>query len=152
MKPGKKKTLEKNLLMFYYGNLREASEILFEQKKNMLNKREFEKVKEMVGLAEELKNCLKVGKIEEVGKIMHEGWTLKKKLATRITDYILDTYYDSAIKAGAIGGKLLGAGGGGFLLFYCEPEYQDSVRKAVGLRELRFRFESGGTRIIYADN
>ena len=105
----------------------------------------------MVGLAAELKNILNRGNIKSFGKILHEGWLLKKELADNISNPVLDKYYDKALKVGAIGGKVLGAGGGGFFLFYCEPKYQNDLRKALNLRELKFQFESEGAKLVYFD-
>ena len=105
----------------------------------------------MVKLAEELKEVLNKGKVRRVGEILHEGWLLKRRLASTISNPLIDEYYDNAIKAGAVGGKLLGAGGGGFFLFYCEPRDQNAVRRALDLRELKFNFDSEGSKIIYVD-
>lgn len=147
--PEVKRRLERNLLMFYVGNVRKGSRILKEQKKNMSKEDKYEKVKKMVQLAEEMRDSLNRGRIRAVGEIMHEGWLLKKELASGISNSAIDHYYDAALKAGAVGGKLLGAGGGGFLLFYCEPKYQNGVRRSLNLRELKFRFDNEGSKIIY---
>ena len=151
-KPGIKKKLERNLLMFYVGGERKASQILTEQQKNMNKQDYFDRMKAIVQLTESFKDSLMKGEMERLGEIMHEGWTLKRELASNITNPLLEEYYDKAIKAGAIGGKLLGAGNGGFLLFYCQPKYQKTVRKALGLRELRFNFDSEGSKIIFLDS
>ena len=149
MNPERKKALERNLLMFYFGSTRNASQILAEQKENMRYLSKFENVKRMVKLAEDLKVLLCDGKVKEVGRILHNGWLLKKSLASNITNSFLDEHYDRALKAGAVGGKLLGAGGGGFLLFYCEPKYQNTVREVLGLRELKFNFDTEGSKIVH---
>jgi D-glycero-alpha-D-manno-heptose-7-phosphate kinase len=81
---------------------------------------------------------------------MHKGWILKKELASRISNQFIDFYYERAITAGAIGGKLLGAGGGGFLLFYVKPEKHLSVKNALkDLTHTEFNFDNSGTKIIY---
>ncbi|MBU4492081.1 MAG: GHMP kinase, partial [Euryarchaeota archaeon] len=147
--PEVKRRLERNLLMFYVGNVRKASRILKEQKENMSKEDKYEKVRKMVQLAEELRDSLNMGRIRAVGEIMHEGWLLKKELAHGISNPAFDRYYDAAMKAGAVGGKLLGAGGGGFLLFYCEPKYQNRARRSLNLRELKFRLDNEGAKIIY---
>jgi len=151
-KPGIKKKLERSLLMFYVGGERKASQILTEQQKNMNKQDYFNRMKAIVRLTEDFKDSLMKGELERLGEIMHEGWTLKRELASNITNPLLEEYYDRAIKAGAIGGKLLGAGNGGFLLFYCQPKYQKTVRRALGLRELRFNFDSEGSKIIFLDS
>ena len=110
----------------------------------------YKMVVKMVRLAEELKDSLNRGKIKRFGEILHEGWLLKKELEGNISNTVLDKYYEKALKAGAVGGKVLGAGGGGFFLFYCHPKYQNAVRKALNLRELKLRFDNEGSKIIYS--
>lgn len=149
--PDIKKQLESNLLMFYVGNERKASQILSEQKENIKRGREYEILKKIVNLAEKMRDSLNKGDIKNFGEILHEGWLLKKRLASKISNPLIDEYYDEALKAGAGGGKLLGAGYGGFLLFYCEPKYQKRVRDALNLRELKFKFDNEGSRIVYMD-
>ncbi len=148
-KPEVKERLKRNLLMFYVGNERKSSQILSEQKENMKLDEKGEIVKKMVMLAKDLRDSLNKGNIKYFGEILHEGWLLKKKLASKISNSVLDEYYKKALNAGATGGKLLGAGGGGFFLFYCLPKYQNKVRKALNLRELKFKFEVEGSKIIY---
>ena len=144
-----KKRLQDRLLMFYVGHPRPADRILSRQARNMVRKEKYEKVKKMVTLAEELKTSIRRGRIDAFGEILHEGWLLKKNLAGNICNARLDSYYQKAMKAGSSGGKLLGAGGGGFFLFYCKPKYQARLRRSLGLRELKFRFEKAGSRIIH---
>jgi len=148
-KPEIKSRLEKNSLMFYVGNERKAGQILSEQKENMQQDEQYQAVKKMVELAENMKDCLNRGKIQSFGEILHEGWLLKRNLTSKTSSPALDEYYNKALRAGAAGGKLLGAGGGGFLLFHCQPKFQNQVRKALNLRELKFRFENEGSKIIY---
>lgn len=148
-KPEPKKKLERNLLMFYVGNQRQAGKILSQQMKDMSQKEKYEKVKKMLRLAEELKDSLNKGKIDNLGETLHRGWLLKKEMVKTISNPRIDEYYEKALKAGAIGGKLLGAGGGGFFLFYCKPRYQNLVRRALALRELKFGFENEGSKIIH---
>jgi D-glycero-alpha-D-manno-heptose-7-phosphate kinase len=145
--------LEKNLLMFYTGITRSASEILAEQKNNTcMDKSKIENLHKMVKLAGELKNELLRGNIDTLAEILHAGWMYKRELASGISNEQINHYYDIAIKNGASGGKLLGAGGGGFLLFYVKEDYQDRVRKALSdLKELEFHFDYAGTGIIYYD-
>lgn len=148
-KPEIKSRLERSLLMFYIGNERKAGQILSEQKENMKKNEKIELVKRMVMLAKDMKDSLNGGNIKNFGEILHEGWLIKKELASNISNPMLDEYYEKALKAGAVGGKLLGAGGGGFFLFYCEPKYQNKVKEALDLREMKFKFDNEGSKIIY---
>lgn len=143
------KKLQKNLLMFYTGTTRSANTILAEQTKNITSEDKARNLLKMCGLAKDMKVALENNDISSFGKILDEGWQLKKELASGIANPAIDEAYDIAMKNGALGGKLLGAGGGGFLLFYCEEEKQDQLKKAIGLRELDFSFERDGTSVIY---
>lgn len=143
------KELQKNLLMFYTGTTRSANTILAEQTKNITSEDKARNLLKMCGLAKDMKVALENNDISSFGKILDEGWQLKKELASGIANPAIDEAYEIAMKNGALGGKLLGAGGGGFLLFYCEEEKQDKLKKAIGLRELDFSFERDGTSVIY---
>lgn len=142
---------QKNLLMFYTGETRSASEILDEQKVNVKNdKKKVEFLHKIVQLAYELKSEFIKGNIDAAGEILHTSWMYKKELATTITNSKIDYYYDLAMKNGALGGKLLGAGGGGFLLFYVKEENQERVFAALkDLYRMPFRFETQSTALIY---
>ena len=148
-----RRLMSDSLLMFYTGLTRSASGILAEQKKNTSNDTsKFESLRRMKGLAEDLEKSLNRGQIEAVGESMHAGWLEKKRLASKISTPQIDQWYDEGIRAGARGGKLLGAGGGGFLMFYCEPKYQAALREALGdMREVKFELESQGTRVLYVE-
>ena len=143
------KELQKNLLMFYTGTTRSANTILAEQTKNITSEDKAKNLLKMCGLAKDMKVALENNDISSFGRILDEGWQLKKELASGIANPAIDEAYEIAMKNGALGGKLLGAGGGGFLLFYCEEEKQDQLKKAIGLRELDFSFERDGTSVIY---
>lgn len=143
------KELQKNLLMFYTGTTRSANTILAEQTRNITSEDKARNLLKMCGLAKDMKVALENNDISSFGKILDEGWQLKKELASGIANPAIDEAYEIAMKNGALGGKLLGAGGGGFLLFYCEEEKQDQLKKAIGLRELDFSFERDGTSIVY---
>ncbi|MBF0570609.1 MAG: GHMP kinase [Candidatus Omnitrophica bacterium] len=143
-----KQALNKKLLLFYTGITRISSSILKEQGQN--TPKNIEHVNGLVELSRQLLKKLQANDLHGFGEILHEGWRLKKKLASGITNVEIDDYYEKALKAGAVGGKILGAGGGGFLLFYCEEYNQNSVRKALaGLKETPFNFEPQGSKIIY---
>ena len=143
--------LEKNLLMFYTGTTRSAGSILSEQKKNTTSdKAKINNLHKMVQLSVDLKKELLQGNTNAMGEILHAGWMYKKELAKGISNSDIDYYYDLAMKNGAKGGKLLGAGGGGFLLFYVEEQYRSKVRRALAdLKEIDFKFDNKGTQVIY---
>jgi D-glycero-alpha-D-manno-heptose-7-phosphate kinase len=141
--------LQRNILMFYTKTYRSTSEILKKQKRFMADSDKFGLVNEMIPYVYKLKEALYQGYFDYLGEVLHKGWCLKKQITKEISSEKVDFYYKKALKAGAIGGKLLGAGGGGFLLFYCPIKNQDTVRKALsGLFELRFSFDSDGSKII----
>ena len=143
------KQLQKNLLMFYTGTTRSANTILAEQTKNITVDDKAKNLLKMCDLAKDMKVALEGNDISSFGRILDEGWQLKKELASGIANPAIDEAYEIAMKNGALGGKLLGAGGGGFLLFYCEEEKQAQLKKAIGLKELDFSFERDGTSVIY---
>lgn len=145
------KELNKKLLLFYTGIERISSHILKEQWDNIDINNEF--LDKMVSLSISLKETIINNGSSAVGNILHQGWGYKKQLASKITSSIIDQYYQRAIDAGATGGKILGAGGGGFLLFYCEIEKQNNVRKSMSaLKEIPFHFEPQGSKIIYVSD
>ncbi len=145
--------LEKNLLMFYTGLTRSAGSILAEQKKNTsYDESKIRNLHKMVGLSRDLKIELLKGNTNAMGEILHRGWMYKKELANGITNPDIDYCYNLAIENGALGGKLLGAGGGGFLLFYVEEQYHSKVRRALSkLKEIDFKFDNKGANIIHYD-
>ncbi len=142
--------LQKNLLMFYTGDQRSASAILAEQNKNNAQEEKFKALQTMVGLVYEAKDAILKGNLDDFGKILHENWILKKNLASGITNSIIDNAYKTALENGALGGKLLGAGGGGFLLFYCPLHLQEKLIAALKpFRKFDFRFEQEGSKLIH---
>lgn len=142
--------LQSHLIMFYTGINRDASNILSVQSKNFEeNVKITEQMKQMVRLAEILKDNLKAGKLENFGRILDENWTLKKEMAKGVSSGQIDNWYELAKKAGAEGGKILGAGGGGFLLFFAPPDRHPAIISA--LRELKkfdFNFEPKGSIVV----
>ena len=145
------KQLEKNLIMLYVGGEHSASKILKEQSKNMASAKDKEEgQKRIVELTHELKYELEHNNIDAVGKTLHENWLIKKTLANGISNPDFDRWYDMALKAGATGGKILGAGGSGFFLFYVPEEKQENFRKVMkGLPEMEFKFDHLGTTVIF---
>ena len=142
--------IEENLIMFYTGITRSAKSILTEQQENTINDVDkFNILRKMRNLADELRSKLQTGNIKAIGEMLHKGWLLKKELASGITSNIIDSYYERGMSAGAVGGKLLGAGGGGFLLFYCEKLKQaDLINELAELKPFKFGFDMQGTRVI----
>jgi len=148
--PETQEQLSNNLLLFYTGQTSLSSTILPEQNKNIENNRTF--LDSMVALAERLYDSLGKNDFKEFGNILHKGWILKQQLTNSITNKTINNYYKKARAAGAMGGKILGSGGGGFLLFYCNPEHQNNVRQALSnLKETSFTFETEGSKIVYVD-
>ncbi|HZU24668.1 MAG TPA: galactokinase [Bryobacteraceae bacterium] len=151
--PEAEQEFSQRLLMFYLGQERQASDILEEQARNMADEAKFSRVREMAALAEEFRTALLRHCFTACGELMNEGWRLKRELAGGISNDLVESTYQRAMAAGATGGKVLGAGGGGFLLLYCEPRRQERLRAALAdLREMPFRFSPEGSRVIYADN
>lgn len=148
----KKETLEMlqdNLVMFYTGIKHDANAILAEQKKRIRQMDKIQNLITMCEIAREMKASLEQNDLSDFGRMLHKNWLLKKELAGRISRPDIDRLYDTALKHGAEGGKLLGAGGGGFLLFYCEKDKQKELTEALGLKRFDFRFEHDGTSVVY---
>ncbi len=146
--PDIKRALNDSLMLFYTGYAREASYVLSEQKSNTLDNSRT--LAQMVSMVDEMESYLLAGKLDEFGRCLHQGWELKKSLASKISNSVIDSLYQRAIEAGALGGKIAGAGGGGFLLLYCSHEKQNCVRKALSdLHELPFSFELDGSKVIF---
>lgn len=143
-----RRRLSGNLLLFYTGLVMKSSEVLSEQKLK-INER-IEALSEMRGLAFKARDAIAEGAFNELGELLRQGWELKKGLASKISNPKIDDIYETARRAGAIGGKICGSGGGGFLLLYCPNERQGEVREALkGLRELPFHFEQDGSKVIF---
>lgn len=149
--PERKNKLNDNLLMFFTGFTRFSSDM---QKINVIrdDKNKIMQMKEMYSLVNEAEKVLtdKQCDIDEFGRLLDYTWSLKRNTSKAVSSESIDTLYKKGIDAGALGGKLLGAGGGGFLVFYVRPEQQEAVKEAM--RELLyvpFRFEDGGTRVIH---
>ncbi len=150
MKPEKYRELDENLIMVYVGGEHSANDILKGQQQAYDNKKKFETQLGMVQLAYDLRNSLQDNNIDDFGRILHEGWLMKRSLMTEISNNTIDKLYQKGIEAGALGGKLLGAGGAGFLLFYCPKEKQEMFREQMlHYKELKFGFDNFGSKIIY---
>lgn len=143
--------LEKNLIMFYTGITRSASEILAKQSAAMTeNVDAVAAMQEMVRLAHQLAAELENDNLDAFGPILHENWILKTKMAAGVSSSAIDGWYQKAMAAGAEGGKILGAGGGGFLLFYASHERHEAIERALSeLRRIPFSFDWEGSRIVF---
>lgn len=141
--------LEENLVLFYIGNERKASDILIEQKNNIGNAEKFAVLKDMVALVDVLKDVLYKGTLDEFGLLLNQNWLLKQRLASKISNNHIEDLYQLGLKNGATGGKLLGAGGGGFILFYCPKDLQQRLIAAMPARHFDFKFDNEGTKLIY---
>jgi D-glycero-alpha-D-manno-heptose-7-phosphate kinase len=145
--PDLKRQLNQNLMIFFTGKTRTSESILTEQQNNIDDRMVI--LKKMKDIVTSAHQELCDGNIDSLGHLLHESWILKKQLASQISNGTIDDLYESALNAGAIGGKIAGAGGGGFLLLYCPYEKQKAVRSALShLQEMPFRFEPDGTKVI----
>lgn len=144
----RKRLLGSNLLLFYTGQTRSSSEILTEQRSNILDRMEIlHRLKEF---GFEARHAIAENDFDDVGRILGESWTYKKQMAGKITNARIDEMYARALEAGALGGKVSGAGGGGFLLLYVPRERQNAVRGALSAyRELPFFLEEDGSKVIF---
>ncbi|MEW6586264.1 MAG: GHMP kinase, partial [Nitrospirota bacterium] len=142
-----KMKLENSLCLYYAGGKRSTREILTEQRDNISRKDKFENLEKIVSLVDALRDALHEGRIDDVGEILHRGWLFKKDLASGISRRDIDILYNRAMERGAKGGKLLGAGGTGFLLIYSENH--ESLKKYLGRRTLPFRLDREGTKILF---
>ncbi|NCA82487.1 MAG: kinase [Opitutae bacterium] len=143
--------LQDSLLLFFTGFSRYSSEVVAEQLQNVPQKgKELSEMAAMVGQGLHL--LTGGGDLADFGRLLHEGWRLKRSLSSRVSTPEIDAMYETARKAGAIGGKITGAGGGGFLLLYVEPERQPAVRKALSrLLHVPFDLDHSGSQIIFSN-
>ncbi len=140
--------LEAGLLLYFTGKTRKADAVLAEQsRRSERNLRSLDRIRDLAVAA---RKALEKGAVDAVGRSLHEGWTIKKSLARGISDGVIDAFYRKALKAGALGGKVTGAGGGGFLALYAPENRRSSVRAALkGHRELPMALEPDGSKIIF---
>ena len=148
--PERKRKLNQNLMMFFTGFTRFSSDV---QKANTIGKGDKTKqLKEMLLLVDEAEKVLtdRQTDLNEFGRMLDHTWKLKRQTGNAVSTRDIDLLYEKGMKAGALGGKLLGAGGGGFLVFYVEPDKQDNVKNAMdNLLHIPFQFEDGGTQVIH---
>lgn len=142
--------LEESLLLFYTGQTRSASKILEEQAENLSNNsNKVVALQEMVDMVPRLRNELEQGSVERLGDYLDKGWEIKRTLANSISNSELDEIYKKARALGATGGKVLGAGGGGFFLFSCSKPKQKELIANLGLKCIPIRFDHGGATVVY---
>jgi D-glycero-alpha-D-manno-heptose-7-phosphate kinase len=147
--PDTLRQLQDSLITFYTGKTRQASSILSEQSQGAESSMVTQEIMQrMKALAYELRAELNQGRINALGEIMDEGWRLKRDVHTGVSSPEIDSYYEAARNAGALGGKLLGAGGGGFLTFFAPPEAHPAIEQALDLRRLPIAFERSGSRVL----
>lgn len=148
--PSRKKQLNNNLMMFFTGFTRFSSDV---QKANASSKEDkTAQLKEMLSLVDEAEQVLvdKEKDLDDFGRLLDHTWKLKRQTGSSVSTNSIDTFYEKGIQAGALGGKLLGAGGGGFLVFYVTEDKQEAVKEAMkDLMYIPFEFEDGGTRVIH---
>ncbi|MBR6676350.1 MAG: GHMP kinase [Clostridia bacterium] len=142
--------MRQKLVLFYTGMRRSADGVLTEQKKNTESK--LEVLDYMKNQAYDMYRSLTTeGFTKSFGDALHQGWMKKQSLASGISNPEINELYEKALNNGAVGGKLLGAGGGGFLLFYCDEQYQEDLEKAIGLRRTEFHVSQSGSRVIFVE-
>ena len=147
IRPERKALLESKLMLFFTGLQRNSSEIADAQVSNI--ERKETELKAIQSLVPRALDAVTNGNLDDVGNLLHESWMLKRELSDKVSNPEIDGLYNAAREAGAIGGKLLGAGGGGFFLFFVPPERQEAVREAMnGRLDIPFKFEHGGSQIV----
>jgi len=148
--------LQRKLMLFFTGAAHHSWSILKEQEALSRRKQgvSVESLHRIRELAETMRTALEEGSLNKFGLLLHEGWENKKKISSKISSPAIDRLYSIARDRGVIGGKITGAGGGGFMLLYCDEEKQSDVRQALaseGIREMRFGFDFGGSRVLVND-
>ncbi|MBI5001390.1 MAG: GHMP kinase [Euryarchaeota archaeon] len=151
-----RKRLEEDIMLFFTGRTRDSSNILFSQDRGGKEDREevVQSLHNIKSLGFEIKDAISEGDLRKFGKLMARAWENKKRLAKGISNERIDRFYNTAMDNGAIGAKLTGAGGGGFLMLFCEKPHQKAVRDALsaqGLKQMDFKFDMHGAKIIGGD-
>lgn len=143
-----RRSLNDNFLLFFTGITRHSASILKEQTNNIKDR--ITELREIKHMTHQARNDVEKGNFDTLGRLLHQSWELKKCLAGTISNDYINDIYDSARRAGALGGKITGAGGGGFLLLYVPYEFQNKVRSTLkSFQELPFRLEADGTKVIF---
>ena len=143
-----RRELNDRFLLFFTGISRKADSVLTEQKSNIKDRMNV--LREIRDMAYQAKSDLQAGQFDAFGSLLHQSWELKKRMAGQISNGAIDEMYDAARRAGALGGKITGAGGGGFILLCAPHEKHQAIRQALnGLQELPFQLEPDGTKVIF---
>jgi len=151
-KPKTIKKMEDSIIVFYTGRTRSASALLSEQSKNMKQADKRELMSNMVSLAYDMRDLLENDDIEPLGELLDKNWQLKRQMTVGISNSQIDDWYSKGILAGATGGKLLGAGDGGFIMFFAPQEKHVDITKAMkDLQRIPFSFDDGGSKVVFSD-
>ena len=151
-KPETIKKMEESIIVFYTGRTRSASTLLSEQSDNMRQAEKRKLMSNMVSLAYDMRDLLENDDIEPMGELLDQNWQLKRQMTVGISDLQIDGWYSKGILAGAKGGKLLGAGNGGFMMFFAPKEKHAKIMEAMkGLQRLPFSFDDKGSKIVFSD-
>ncbi len=156
LEPDLARELQSSLMLFFTGESHHSWTILKEQEESTRKTggSSVEYLHEIRKLAEPMKAALLAGELNQFGRLLHEGWEIKKRLSSKMSNSHIDEMYETALRNGAVGGKITGAGGGGFLLLFCPPSYQRSVRTALaamGVQEMGFEFDFHGAQVVADD-
>lgn len=146
------KDLENNLHMFYTGIIRSSSEVITDQTKNAVSDQsKMECMKEIKQIGIEIKSALECGNLKRFGEWMNIHWETKKKMSEKMSNPQIDDWYNIALKNGALGGKIMGAGGGGFFIFYCESNVSTFKNAMIskGLKYIHFKFDFDGCKVVF---
>ena len=151
--PETKRRMQEHLLLLYTGMTRSAGDVLEEQQRNIRGQAGVrDSMRALAAMAKDLQEAVSRDDLDRFGDVMHESWMRKREAAGSVTNATIDDWYDSARRAGAVGGKILGAGGGGFLLLWAEPDRHTAIASALpGLRPASWRLEPQGSKIIYVE-
>ena len=151
-KPQTIKKMEESIIVFYTGRTRSASALLNEQSDNMKRNDKRELMSNMVSLAYDMRDLLENDDIESLGTLLDQNWQLKRQMTVGISDFQIDDLYSKGMLAGATGGKILGAGNGGFIMFFAQKERHAKIMKAMkDLQRVPFSFDAHGSQIVYSD-
>ncbi|MCY3763702.1 MAG: galactokinase [Gemmatimonadetes bacterium] len=145
--------LRNSMLLFYTGIERESFDLLKQQETDTRrgNAQVVDSLHEVKRIGLEVRRALESGELDRFGDLLHSHWETKKLRSGNMSSGVIDSWYDSGRRAGALGGKLLGAGGGGFLMFYCPADHRAELRRKMageGLREMRFQFDRDGAKVL----
>jgi D-glycero-alpha-D-manno-heptose-7-phosphate kinase len=151
-KPETIKKMEESIIVFYTGRARSVSTLLSEQSDNMKRSDKRKLMSNMVSLAYEMRSLLENNDVEMLGEVLDKNWQLKRQMTVGISDFQIDGWYKKGILAGATGGKLLGAGNGGFIMFFAPKEKHINIMEAMkDLQRLPFSFDNSGSKIVFSD-